>query len=281
MLLKVDLEKAYDRVDWSYLRLVLIQTGIPPLVTHWIMACVTSTCISVLINVAPIGFFSMRRGIRQGCPLSPLLFLLVIEGLSSSITAAKLDGRISGIPISLELTFIHVLFVDDILIGGMDTSIEWKNYYVLFTSFSAATGMKVSLKKSCIYHFRLTAVWIANLKTILPYSFHQLEDGFMYLGYYLKPNDYRSSDWMWLVKKFEWRIAHWTFRLLSIGGRLVLIKAVLTGIPVYWLSLHLIPVSIIYKPRRLTFNFLWSGGDTHRGFVLSSWDSIARPTYSG
>ena len=76
--LKLDLVKAFDEVKWSYIRLILIQIGVPLLGVNWIMGCLTSTNVVVLINGKPSSFFNATRGIRQGCPLSPLLFILVI-----------------------------------------------------------------------------------------------------------------------------------------------------------------------------------------------------------
>jgi len=81
-LLKIDLIKAYDRVDWGYLRLLLLHIGIDYVTVEWIMACVCNVSFSVLVNGSPSEFFYGSRGLRQGCPLSPLLFLLIIEGLS-------------------------------------------------------------------------------------------------------------------------------------------------------------------------------------------------------
>ena len=84
-ILKLDLIMAFDCVNWSFIHLILIQIRVPLLAVNWIMACLTSVNYAVLINVTPSKFFFASRGIRQGCPLSPLLFLLVIEGLSRLI----------------------------------------------------------------------------------------------------------------------------------------------------------------------------------------------------
>ena len=89
LLLKMDLEKYFDRADWDLLRLSLIQTGMPLLVVKWIMACVTSAHFVVMVNGASSSFFKSGRWIRHGCPLSPLLFLPTIEGLSRLILDSK------------------------------------------------------------------------------------------------------------------------------------------------------------------------------------------------
>lgn len=89
ILLKIDLSKAFDRVSWLYLKMILIHLGFPHAYISWIMACITTPSFSILINGSATNFFHSERGLRQGCPLSPLLFLLVMEGLSCLMEAAK------------------------------------------------------------------------------------------------------------------------------------------------------------------------------------------------
>ena len=88
MVLKLYLVKAFDRVNWTFLRLVLLQIGIPLDGVNWIMKHVSSSKFSVLINGSPSKKNLASRGIRQGCPLSPLLFILFIESLSLIILDA-------------------------------------------------------------------------------------------------------------------------------------------------------------------------------------------------
>jgi hypothetical protein len=82
IVLKLDLQKAYDCVNWDFLRMILLQSGFGLMTTNWIMSCVRTTSFVVLINGGAMPFFQSGRGLRQGCPLSPLLFVLVMEGLS-------------------------------------------------------------------------------------------------------------------------------------------------------------------------------------------------------
>jgi hypothetical protein len=81
---KIDLSKAYDRVSWIYIRLILTHVGFEVPFINWVMSCISTTTFVVLINGEASPFFHAGRGLRQGCPLSPLLFLLVEEGLSRS-----------------------------------------------------------------------------------------------------------------------------------------------------------------------------------------------------
>jgi hypothetical protein len=113
--IKIDLSKAYDRVSWVYLRLLLTHLGFENPFINWVMGCLTTASFAVLINGAASPFFRAGRGLRQGCPLSPLLFLLVAKGLSRAIQEAKNIGSFQGIHISGGLNITHLLFVDDVL----------------------------------------------------------------------------------------------------------------------------------------------------------------------
>lgn len=112
----MDLVKPYDRVNWSFLRLLLIDLDIK--VTNWIMGCLSFANFFVLINGTPSKFFTCFKGLRHGCPLSPLLFLLIIESLSWMINLTKRDGLIMGSRSPNPFDLTHLLLVDDVLIFG-------------------------------------------------------------------------------------------------------------------------------------------------------------------
>jgi hypothetical protein len=125
MVLKLDLQKAYDCVNWDMLRLILLQIGMGINMTNWIMSCVVSTSYSVLVNGEATDFFKSSRGLRQGCPLSPLLFILVMEGLSLLLKASQNVGILTGISVTRSLKILHILFVDDVVILTKATMQEW------------------------------------------------------------------------------------------------------------------------------------------------------------
>jgi hypothetical protein len=148
LVLKLDMIKAYDRVDWGFLRLVLLQVGLSLEATDWIMGCVTSANFVVLINGKPTYFFKSTRGLRQGCPLSPFLFLLVVEGLSRAIKEQVRENNLEGIPVARGINITHLMFVDDIILFGNGSFGEWILYKDLLELFSKATGMAFSPHKS-------------------------------------------------------------------------------------------------------------------------------------
>jgi len=107
--MRLDLVKAYDKVDWGFLRLLLVHIGMDYVLVNWIMACVHNVKFAVLINGVPTNFFHSQRGLRQGCPLSPLLFILVMDGLSRWISSAMQDGMLLGIRF-LQNKILHMSF---------------------------------------------------------------------------------------------------------------------------------------------------------------------------
>jgi hypothetical protein len=117
---KLDLEKAYDHVNWNFFIYMLRRCGFSDRWRRWIFACISSVRFSILVNGSPRGFFHSSWGLRQGDPLSPLLFLLVMEALSRMLAKAMERGFISGFSIdnSIEnsVTISHLLFADDTLI---------------------------------------------------------------------------------------------------------------------------------------------------------------------
>ena len=191
LLLKLDLEKSFDKVYWDFLRLVLIQIGFPLSVVKWILSCVTSAHFAILVSGTPSSFFKSGRGIRQGYPLSPFLFLLIIEGLSRLILDAKAKGTIKGIKHCKDISTTHLLFANNVLLFGMDSVDEWRCYNDIINVFSKASRIYVSNIKSNFFHNKLEMTSLDIITSILPYKTCYLDSGFHYLSYFLKPNGYR------------------------------------------------------------------------------------------
>ena len=105
-------------VNWTFLRLILLKVGLAVDTINWLIGCVTSTNFSVLINGLSSSFFNVSQILIQGCPLSPLLFLLVVEGLGRLIGEAKRKGKTKGIKLSSTLAITHLLFVDNVVLFG-------------------------------------------------------------------------------------------------------------------------------------------------------------------
>ena len=104
-----------------------------------------------------------------------------------------------------------------------------------------------------------------------------IDVGFKYLGYRFKPLGYGINDWRWIIKNFEKRISLLSYILLSLGGRLLLIQVVLTGIPVYWFALARVPKSLLNSLRQCMLSFLWGSTDGRIRMHLVDWHTISMP----
>eukprot|EP00253_Pinus_taeda_P001568 PITA_01568 len=275
--IKIDLSKAYDRVNWTYIRLLLTHLGFKVDFISWIMGCITDVSYAILINGAATPFFKGQKGLRQGCPLSPLLFLLVAEGLSQLIHKSRREGKIKGIEAAVNLFISHLLFVDDILVFTNGSINELKELKNIFELFLKATGMQINPRKSQIIVEGLNRIEKEQFSFYFPFEMCNMVSPFKYLGFWLKPNDYRKEDWSWLIAKIEAKISHWSFKWLSRAGRLTLIKSVLLAIPVYWAALTWVPKGVLEKIRRICSRFLWAGSKESSVLPWVAWEKVARP----
>ncbi|KAL5782553.1 hypothetical protein ACOSP7_007582 [Xanthoceras sorbifolium] len=149
--LKLDMAKAYDRVEWWFLRAMLLTLGFPPAWVRIIMECVLTVKYSFLINGESFGLVQPTRDLRQGDPLSPYLFLLCAEGLSSLICSAKRCGLFSGLRCSRSgPKIIHLFFADDSMIFTSATLEECLVLKDVLWKYERATGQKVNFHKSAI-----------------------------------------------------------------------------------------------------------------------------------
>jgi hypothetical protein len=279
--LKIDLSKAYDWVNWLYIRLLLTHLGFEIDFIRWVMCCIYSASFVVLINGSASPFFRAERGLHQGCPLSPLLFLLVAEGLSRALESTKSNREFEGIAIYPTLRVTHLLFVDDVIIFCNGSRRDAGKLHDILDLFSLATGMVINGGKSMIITQNMDEEEIEEYRNFFSFEIKGLDAGLKYLGFHLKPNSYKKVDWMWLLAKMEKRLNIWSFKWLSQEGRLVLVKSVLEVIPVYWMSLAWIPKGIMEKIRKLCLKFLWEGAQDKFVIPWVKWSSLALPKYLG
>lgn len=152
MTLKLDLEKAYDRVSWDFIRASLKVVGIPEFLYSVIMKAITSLTMQVLWNGVPTQKFKLVRGIRQGCPLSPYLFMLCIDWLGRLIHAQISDGKWNLIRLSCKGPDLsHLFFVDDLVIFCKAEMEQAQHLSGMLSHFCDFSRHRVSMRKSNIY----------------------------------------------------------------------------------------------------------------------------------
>jgi hypothetical protein len=118
LLFKVDFERAYDTVNWQFLDYMMRRMGFVEGWRKWISACVFNSSMSVLVNGSPTSDFNVGKGLRQGDPLSPFLFLIVVEGLSGLMRKAAENNLFHGYKVSDNIMFHSLQFADDTILVG-------------------------------------------------------------------------------------------------------------------------------------------------------------------
>jgi len=150
--LKLDISKAYDRMDWNYLRVVLNKMGFHDRWIHWMCMCVESVDYSVLVNGTQVDPIIPGRGLRQGDPLSPYLFIICAEGLSSLIRDAETRGVLTGTKVCRQAPSVsHLLFADDCFLFFKANEVQAHTMKNILSTYELASGQAISLPKSEIY----------------------------------------------------------------------------------------------------------------------------------
>lgn len=149
MALKLDMSKAYDRMEWDFLAMVIIKMGFPALWIDRVMKCVTSVTFSFLVNGEATETLIPKRGLRQGDPLSPYLFLLGAEGFGALIKEAHAYGLLHGISISRNAPVIsHLFFADDSLIFARANVREAEEILNILKRYESFSGQVINFEKS-------------------------------------------------------------------------------------------------------------------------------------
>jgi len=115
-MLKIDLQKAFDSMHWGFLQDLLVGLKFLPIFASWIMKCVSSVTFSVHINGQDCGSFEGGQGLRQGDPLSSLLFVLTMEYFSRSMQQISQAKNFKYHPQCKGLSLTHLMFADDLIL---------------------------------------------------------------------------------------------------------------------------------------------------------------------
>ena len=279
---KLDVEKAYDHVNWNFLLYLLERCGFPLKWRRWISYCISTIRFSILINGSPKGFFGSSRGLCQGDSLSPLLFVIVMEALNKMMTKAVEGGLLSSIQVGARdhnmVHVSHLLFADDTLIFSYTNPAHIFNLRLLFTWFETISGLRINFNKSEMAPMGVVAE-LENLAAILGCKTVQLP--ITYLGLPLGANFKSKSIWDPIIEKMERKLAGWQRMYLSKGGRVTLIKSTLSSLPTYYLSLFPIPSSVALRIDKIQRDFLWGGIGEGKKFHLINWHQVYQPLKSG
>jgi hypothetical protein len=280
IILKVDFEKAYDSVDWSFLDYMLGRFGFCSKWRSWMRACVFAGNMSILLNGSPTEEINIKRGLKQGDPLAPFLFLLVAEGLGGLMKKAVGLSRFRGFRFgSNGVVVSHLQYADDTLCIG-EPSIEnlWM-LKVILRGFELVSGLKVNFWKSSLMGINVSQNFIRLAATFLNCRVGVVP--FKYLGLPVDANHQRMATWEPLINSLRKRLGSWNNKFVSLGGRIVLLNAVLNAIPIFYLSFLKMPVQVWKKIRRIQREFLWGSRNGRKLVNWVKWEDVCKPKSLG
>ncbi|MCH81869.1 putative ribonuclease H protein [Trifolium medium] len=278
---KVDLSKAYDRLNWNFIYHTLTEVGYPKQWIDAVMTAVTSVRTNVKWNGVRAEFFHPQRGIRQGDPISPYLFVICMDKLSHLITNGVQEGVWKPMRAGRNGPLIsHLMFADDLILFA-EASVEQLNV-VLNTlgQFCQMSGQQVSHEKTSImFSKNVSAQMRAELVRLS--GFNEATSLGKYLGVPLVGRAPKRSDYSYLINQVKTKLSNWKAKQLSFAGRVTLSKAVIEAIPIYPMMTTAIPKACLNEIQKIQRAFIWGDDDDGRKYHAVNWEIVTKPKAYG
>ncbi|GJR79997.1 hypothetical protein Tco_0150782 [Tanacetum coccineum] len=246
---KVDIQKAYDTVDWKFLETILVGFGFHPKMVQWIMVCVSGASYSISVNGNVHGWFKGKRGLRQGDPLSPYLFTLVMEILTLLLQRkVRNSDEFQYHHLCEQQRIINLCFADDLFLFARGHPSSVSVIMDALEEFKQVSGLVPSIPKSTTYFCNVPNAIKASILNSMPFTEGVLP----------------------VRNKF-----------LSLAGRLQLIRSILSSMLIYWASVFILPSRIVHDLEQLMRGFLWCQGEMKKRKAKVAWDSVCMPKHEG
>ncbi|CAJ2645220.1 unnamed protein product [Trifolium pratense] len=278
--IKIDIAKAFDTLDWQFLLKVLKTFGFCEKFCNWIQTILHSAKLSISINGKHEGFFSCARGVRQGDPLSPLLFCIAEEVLSRGLSKLVSEDKLKPLNGTRNVSIpSHILYADDVMLFCKGTSSNIEVLSSFFARYAQISGQYINPHKSTIFAGSITHTKLTSIASSLGFCIGTLP--FMYLGVPIFKGKPKAVYFQPLVDKVKMKLASWKASLLTYAGRIQLVKSVIHSMLVYSITTYSWPISLIKMLDRYMRNFIWSGDLLVRKLVTVSWNKMCSPIDEG
>ncbi|KAL3675581.1 hypothetical protein R1sor_025529 [Riccia sorocarpa] len=279
MFIKLDFQKAYDRVSHTYLWETLTALGVEEDNLKMIQGMVTGGSAQVHVNCFT-GRFQVERGVLQGCPLAPLLFAMTTQPLMRLLRTEESAGRLKGVCYGGESTLLHQIYADDTGINITLCEEQFARLRQVIHDFEQVSGVKLNVNKSMIMPIRPSAplAWVQETGCDIAAE----GKTFVYLGVCTSNPVDEKQVTKSIVKKMENKLRHWSNRFLSWPARTLLLKHVLNATPLYQLLSVGLNRDGLEELERLCRQFLWGwseiGGPKA---ALIAWERITQSKVNG
>ena len=281
MAIKLDMSKAYNRVEWGYLENVMRKMGFNERWIGLIMVCVKTVTYSIMVNGEPQGLIHPTRGIRQGDPLSPFLFLLCTEGLHGLIQHAASMGEIKGFSLCRRgPALTHLLFADDSLLFCRATEEECRKIIDILETYKGESRQKVNKNKTAKFFSKSTdEATKQDIKVAL--GLQEIVHFEQYLGLPSLVGRRKKEGFNFIKEKIWRKLQGWEGKLLSQARREVLIKATIQAIPTYAMGCFKLPLGLCHENETAIKKFWWNQKGEKRKIHWVKWDELTKSKLEG
>ncbi|PKU60898.1 Putative ribonuclease H protein [Dendrobium catenatum] len=275
---KLDVRKAFDSVSRSFLLHRLSQKGFPDIFVNWIKGCISDVHFSISVNGVLEGYFKSSSGLRQGCPLSPLLFCIAMDALSSSLDD-NLGSHFIGIS-NRNCNLSHLMYADDLLVIGKATRDNALALKDILLYFSKASGLFINTAKSTlIFSKSVNASLVSTVAGCLGIS--NVAEVITYLGLPISATRLRMSHFQPLIDKIFGMLEGWKIKFLSFAGRVQFLKFTISNTIAYWIRGSIIPKACCKSISKMCAKFLFFGNVKDKKLHLISWNTVVSPKSKG
>lgn len=249
--LKLDIKKAFDNLDWGFIEVSLMKLGFPKQFIRYIMTCITTVTYGININGTMTGNIKTTRGLRQGDPLSPYIFIICAEILSTNLGKLEMQGKLEGLKMSKRgPAILHLMYADDLLItckAKLDTHIT---LLLILQKYSASAGQEINKAKSTvIHHPKLWQHKILDLENTFQIS--ATADPPKYLGITFKRGRNSAHIYVDLLNRIQRKAQGWISKCINQVERVVLINTSLTPTTNHVMQTLLLPAHMHKKWTKL------------------------------
>ncbi|XP_057774892.1 uncharacterized protein LOC130993874 [Salvia miltiorrhiza] len=274
MACKIDIRKAFDTIRWEFIMQVLRANGYHEKFINWIWIIFSSARVSILYNGQLSGYFSCSRGVRQGDPLSPILFGIAEDVLSHLISSCVESRHLSPMGFSRSTNFpTHLFYADDIILFTTATVRNARKIKDILNYYGSIFGQVCSQEKSNLYFARgVTTDRRRAIQRVMGFSVGNLP--MTYLGVPIFVGRPKASYLMPIFDKIVQKFARWKGLQLSIAGRLCLVRSVIQSSIVHSMMVYKWPKSLLHSLDRKCRNFIWTGSIDQQPRCSLAWKMI-------
>ncbi|KAG7588702.1 Reverse transcriptase domain [Arabidopsis suecica] len=247
----------------------------PPMFCAWIKECISSPRFSVAINGELAGFFQGKKGLRQGDPLSPYLFIMVMQALSSLLEKATDLGKINLHPKCEAPRITHLLFADDLLVFSNGSRKSLAGIAEVMSRFREMSGLDMNPSKSEIFFGGYSDVDARDLSVAAGITLGTFPT--RYLGLPLNPTRISFATLQPFLERITSKIHAWTAKFLSFAGKIRLVSSVIYGMVNFWSSVFVLPKHFYAKVDSLCSAFLWKNKVGSASGARVAWKDICKP----